>query len=345
VQVLYNLTAPRLYLPVAQRMGEGHYDAENQLSRIDFPDTTVTTYVYDGLGRRIQKNVNGILTRYVYDNEDILQEYDGLNNLVAKYTHGPGIDEPLSLERDLNQDGTFTSDERFFTHPDGLGSLVALTNASGQVVERYRYDSFGTPTILNADNNTLSCSAFGNPYLFTGREYDCESGLHYFRARYDDPKTGRFLQEDPFLGILPYPQTLNRYPYVTNNPATLIDPTGQNPLLIAALSVGQLLIETALFTAITGNLSSGLLATGALTATQLGTLGVIGGVGMAITGVSVGSPLVTGFGLGQTAVGANIVRLGINALSIILSKGKNLTLQDLQDILSGKLTSPEICPP
>ena len=75
------------------------YDAENQLTRIDFPDGTWATYRYDGLGRRFEKNVNGTITRYVYDNEDILLEYDGANNLQARYTHGLGIDEPLIMER------------------------------------------------------------------------------------------------------------------------------------------------------------------------------------------------------------------------------------------------------
>lgn len=62
------------------------YDAENQLTRIDFPGGTFAEYKYDGLGRRIQKNVNDTLTRYVYDQEDILLEYDGTNTPRARYT-------------------------------------------------------------------------------------------------------------------------------------------------------------------------------------------------------------------------------------------------------------------
>ncbi|MBI2495928.1 MAG: hypothetical protein HYW10_05130, partial [Candidatus Omnitrophica bacterium] len=62
--------------------------------------------------------------------------------------------------------------------------------------KRYTYDSFGTPTILGpgpdgwmdtADDTPIACSAYGNPFLFTGREYDCESGLIYSRTRYLDP--------------------------------------------------------------------------------------------------------------------------------------------------------------
>ncbi|MBI4354931.1 MAG: hypothetical protein HY597_00590, partial [Candidatus Omnitrophica bacterium] len=180
------------------------YDTDNQLTGITFPDGSQATYAYDALGRRIQKTVDGQITRYVYDNEDILQEDDATNILRARWTHGPGIDEPLILERDLDLDGTLEA--RLFYHTDGLGSSVALTNSTGAVVERYRYTTFGQPTILGPgpdglmdtpDDVTRSCSAYGNPYLFTGREYDCESGLYYYRARYYDPKTGTFVQEDP----------------------------------------------------------------------------------------------------------------------------------------------------
>ena len=76
------------------------YTAENQLVRVVSNGTTVN-YKYDGLGRRVEKeviNVGSVVTRYVYDNEDILLELDGANNIVARYTHGPGIDEPLVME-------------------------------------------------------------------------------------------------------------------------------------------------------------------------------------------------------------------------------------------------------
>jgi len=56
-------------------------------------------YVYDGLRRRIIKNVGGVQTRYVYDNEDIILELNGSGVQQAYYSHGPGIDEPISIER------------------------------------------------------------------------------------------------------------------------------------------------------------------------------------------------------------------------------------------------------
>jgi YD repeat-containing protein len=81
------------------------YDAENRLTKVeDFlagnPTPTATsTYKYDGLGRRIEKVTPSGTRRYIYDGEDILLEYDGTNTLLARYTHGPGIDEPIAVTR------------------------------------------------------------------------------------------------------------------------------------------------------------------------------------------------------------------------------------------------------
>ncbi|TDI58937.1 MAG: hypothetical protein E2O94_03740 [Alphaproteobacteria bacterium] len=119
------------------------YDAEDRLIQIDFPDLTTATYRYDGLGRRIEKNVNGVITRYIYDREEILLEYDGTNTLLARYTHGPGIDEPLVMERDLDASGTFEASEVFFYHADGLVSITELTDSTGAVARTYAYDAYG----------------------------------------------------------------------------------------------------------------------------------------------------------------------------------------------------------
>jgi YD repeat-containing protein len=118
------------------------YDAENQLIRVDLPDGTYATYRYDGLGRRIEKNVNGKITRYVYDNEDIILEYDGENRLVAEYLHGPGIDEPLMMERD---------GKIYYFILDALGSIRALVDTQGFIRQMYEYDAFGGIRVLDGE--------------------------------------------------------------------------------------------------------------------------------------------------------------------------------------------------
>jgi RHS repeat-associated protein len=149
------------------------------------------------------------VTRYVYDNEDILLELDGSNNVVARYTHGPGIDEPLIMEK---------AGASFFYHADGLGSITEITNQSGSVVQRYTYSSFGGIE-SQLDPN------FAQLYKHTSRESDPETGLSYYRVRYYEPTVGRFLQEDP-IGLL---GGANFYVYAGNDPVTNIDPFGLCP--------------------------------------------------------------------------------------------------------------------
>jgi len=185
------------------------YDAENKLVRVVDSGTTVN-YRYDGPGRRVEKEVvsaSTTVTRYIYDNEDILLELDGSNNITARYTHGPGIDEPLIMEKG----GT-----SFFYHADGLGSITEITNQSGGAVQRYTYSSFGEIE-SQVDSN------FIQPYTFTAREFDTETALYYYRARTFDASVGRFLQQDP-LGFAG--GDLNLYSYLANNPVVFTDPSG-----------------------------------------------------------------------------------------------------------------------
>jgi RHS repeat-associated protein len=206
------------------------YDAENQLIRVDRPGI-VAEYRYDALGRRIEKVVNGVSTRYIYDNEDIAVEADGSGTAQAFYLHGPGIDEPLSMVRFGAGGGHFAY------HADGLGSISTLTDLNGNPVRSYTYDSFGR---LVAQTGTVT-----NPYTYTGRELDPESGLFYYRARYYDPTMGRFLQEDP-IALL---GGVNFYSYVKNNPIKFIDPEGLlvsstvlkvlNPIVTGAQATAQ----------------------------------------------------------------------------------------------------------
>ena len=187
------------------------YDAENRLTKVEeFAAGNATafatsTYRYDGLGRRIEKVANGQTKRYIYDGEDILLEYDGTNALVARYTHGPGIDEPIAVTK-----GGAT----YFYHQDGLGSVTDLTDSTGATAKSYSYDAYGT--ILE------SLGTLEQPYTYTGREFDGESGLYYYRARNYDSASGRFLQEDP----IELAGGTNFYRYSYNNPTNWSDPLG-----------------------------------------------------------------------------------------------------------------------
>jgi RHS repeat-associated protein len=185
------------------------YDAENKLVRVVSP-TNTANYRYDGLGRRVEKEViagTTVVTRYVYDNEDILLELNGSNAIAARYTHGPGIDEPLIMEK---------AGASFYYHADGLGSITDITNQSGGVIQRYTYSSFG-------EIESRFDSNFVQPYTFTAREFDPETGLYHYRARQYDWRTGRFTTIDP-LGF--DSGSINLYSYVGNNPTNYTDPLG-----------------------------------------------------------------------------------------------------------------------
>jgi RHS repeat-associated protein len=141
----------------------------------------------------------------------------------ARYAYGPTIDEPLILERD---------GQSYYYLTDGLGSVVKLVDSAGNVVNSYTYDSFG-----NIVNKT---EGIPNPYTYTAREYDAESGIYFYRTRYYDPQAGRFITEDPshypqckntnIPYLLPHllktPLELNPFLYVGNNPINFTDPLG-----------------------------------------------------------------------------------------------------------------------
>jgi len=116
-----------------------------------------------------------------------------------------------------------SSGTSYYYHQDGLGSVTAITDSTGNLVESYRYDVYGTPTILAPDSRLLTSSAIGNRLLFTGRDRDPDTGWYNYRHRYYNPLLGRFVQPDP-IGIKG--GSVNIYQYVSNSPLYWLDPYG-----------------------------------------------------------------------------------------------------------------------
>jgi RHS repeat-associated protein len=184
------------------------WNAQDHLTGFDFPaEGPAVAYRYDALGRRIEKDVGGTVTRYVYDSLDILLEYNGSNVLQARYGHGELSDQPLFMER---------AGQAYYYLSDHLGSVIALTDSLGASVNQYSYDAYGRRLAGTME------SVF-SPFSFTGREFDAESGHYFYRARYYDPQAGRFLSPDP-LGFAA--QDGNLYRYVHSNPVNRLDPLG-----------------------------------------------------------------------------------------------------------------------
>ncbi len=181
------------------------------------------TYKYDEDGRRIQKNVNGVITNYHYqgDSLNVLYETDADGNVVRSYIYGEN-GQLLAMKK-----GNAT----YFYHYNAHGDVIALTDEQGNIVARYQYDAWG---------NILSQSgalADENPYRYAGYQYDKETGLYYLIARYYHPTHGVFLSLDPDPGDEDDVLTQNGYNYVSNNPVMLTDSDGRNPYLIVAAYV------------------------------------------------------------------------------------------------------------
>jgi RHS repeat-associated protein len=189
------------------------WDFENRLTQVTLPGTGGTaTFKYDPFGRRIQKvftqNSTTTTTNYLYDGDNTVEETNQNGAVVAKYARTANIDELLA-----ESVGGATYDHE----QDGLGSATSLTNSSGALALTYTYDSFG--------KITASSGSVTNPFRYTGRDFDSETGLYFYRARYYDSSSGRFISEDQTgFGAGP-----NFYLYAANDPIALNDPLGNDP--------------------------------------------------------------------------------------------------------------------
>lgn len=184
------------------------YDFNNKLVSVD---ENGSTYKYDALGRRITKNN----TLFFYMGDQMVEEVT--NGVTTSYLYGNEIDEALQINKGNNA---------YYYHANHLGSIMALTNVEGQLIERMNYDVYGTPTLTDAAGNILEQSSIANTILFAGREYDFETDTYYFRARFQHPAIGRFMQKDPLI----YVDGLNDIAYVMNNSINKKDIFGTNKI-------------------------------------------------------------------------------------------------------------------
>ena len=193
------------------------YDAQNRLVSARSATSSVTL-AYDARNRCVQRTVNGVAAHLAYDGWTLLEERTAAGSLAARYVHGLGTDEPLAM---LRADG-----RTLFYHQDGLGSVSALTDETGKLVERYLYDVYGAATVVDGTGALVTGSLAGNRFLYTGREWIAEAGLYDYRNRVYSAQLGRFLQSDPvsFAG-----EDVNIYRYCGNNATSSIDPWGLNP--------------------------------------------------------------------------------------------------------------------
>ena len=143
-------------------------------------------YIYDALSRRLGKSTNKTATVFVHDGLQVVAEYEN-RHLARRYVYGSYVDEPLALS---------TEEGLFFYTANRQYSVAALTDSHGRVIERYRYDAYGSRTVTDAKSGVKPESSVGNQIGFTGRYHHPDSALIDFRSRQYDPRLGRFIGRD-----------------------------------------------------------------------------------------------------------------------------------------------------
>lgn len=191
------------------------YNIHNQI--ISGPSSAALSY--DPLGRLYQTSATGATTtRFLYDGDALIAEYNTGGTLLRRYVHGPAIDEPI-----IWYEGAGTTDRRWM-HTDQLGSVVALTDADGEALAINTYDEYGVPGSTNAGR-----------FQYTGQVWLPELALYHYKTRTYAPRLGRFLQTDP----IHFEGGINLYAYVGNDPVNATDPFGlqkinDDPLVITS---------------------------------------------------------------------------------------------------------------
>jgi RHS repeat-associated protein len=157
--------------------------------------------------------VGGTRTRYVLSGSEEVTDLDGQRNVLRRFIPGAAIDERVAQ---IDANGAVT-----FIHNDKQNSVIAISDAVGNPVVRRGYGTYGETDPAQMVGTT-SAGTSAHPFGYTGRRWDPDLGLYYYRARWYDPQLGTFLQTDP-IGEMDY---VNLYAYVGLEPGNAVDPTG-----------------------------------------------------------------------------------------------------------------------
>lgn len=178
-----------------------------------------------GLGRRFEVTASGTTTRTILQGENPVEDYVS-GSLVRTFVYAERLDEIVMMETadiaDVDGDSNTSELKRFYYHTQLVGSVTEITDPDEQVVESYSYASYGAVTIADQSGTPVSTTQIGNPWMFTGRQWDSVAGLYHYRARAYSPTLERFVQRDPSE----YVDGMNAGAYVASAPTGRTDPRG-----------------------------------------------------------------------------------------------------------------------
>ncbi|MBK9261560.1 MAG: VCBS repeat-containing protein [Polyangiaceae bacterium] len=194
------------------------YRAFDLPKQINWQNSDVTTFDYDGNRRRIRKT-SGVVESIFMD--DLYERVTNFQTSVVEHRYHVRSSERTVAVVTRSTGGKKTQ----FLHTDHLGSIDVVSNENGGVDERRSYDPFGARRNPEWGKPPGTLAA-GTTFGFTGHLGDEELGLVYMRGRVYDPNLGRFLTADPFIANPLSGQNWNRYAYVANNPLKYTDPSG-----------------------------------------------------------------------------------------------------------------------
>ncbi|MBO5352645.1 MAG: hypothetical protein J6A77_05040, partial [Lachnospiraceae bacterium] len=206
------------------------YDALNQLSEVVNPDGTWQKNTYDASGIRSMVTENGITTEFMTFNGLVVSGYSKSGEQTEHYYYGNSLVAAeytvpnVTSEAGYGEDTEGLETSLYYYLKNSHGDVIGLTNNTGTLTETYRYDAFGTLTKIQSlnENGVLAQTDTAlSGFLYAGEQYDKVTGLYYLRARQYDTLTGRFTQEDTYLG-----DGRNLYVYVSGNPLKYVDPSG-----------------------------------------------------------------------------------------------------------------------
>ena len=198
------------------------YNIEDRMIHVGNGEgNVIASYYYDPFGRRLWKDVEGVLTCFVYAEEGLTAETDETGTVIKTYGFQPESDwttNPLFMKKD---------GQYYFYQNDHLGTPLMMTDAYGNVMWSAQYKALGKITI---DGSTQISN-----FRFPGQYYDTESELNYNFQRYYEFNVGRYFRQDPLDVEIGFENT---YAYAHNNPVLYYDSSGEHPIIVGFAIVG-----------------------------------------------------------------------------------------------------------